>query len=686
MRISRACAVYIPASILFFAASPEAESIPRDANGAPVIPAVFASAPPHLDGILDDPVWTESVRLDDFYVVDYDRPPSEPTTVFLACDSANLYVAARMGDRFPGQIRMAETKRDGQYTNDDHFAIHFDVQHLHNTSYLFIVTPRGTQATTIPDGSPSKVEWQGDWVAAARVDSAGWSVEMVIPMVIFGRPAGQHTIGVAAHRWLPRLQEEMTWPNMGRVRDDTKTGNWEGIVWPAERRRPALMPYIVAERVGGDLSTYAGADMKYTTGSGLTILTTAYPDYRNIESGVLGLDFSYNEQARADNRPFVTEGAAYYPESWIFYSQRIGEMYGGGKLFGQLGRSRVGLLTAYDRNRVVHTAGKWTWQKSDAWNFDQHMVWRHGPADAPHPAGTPMASDHLMYVSIARFTRQVGDREEHYSTQGGFTKTASDTANGYDFEFHWNRHNGNGTFGYALGGRILSSGFIPVEGLLNPADAGQRDITASLEWEKRRERRWFTEVGYWAQLKYSERLNGDLYHKDATLEGWADVTPDVAVALNGKAVDRPPYVDKTLYVWMGWNRRSFGHEGGIEATAGKVKGTDYRFVSAYQNTRIGGQTSLSLSAQGVRHVYPVGHRDRPLGGTDDRYQVIGTAQFDITPEHAVSGRLIESTQGLNGYATYQQVLRRGYDLFIIIGDPSADTWTRRVALKAVVVL
>ncbi|HOS65471.1 MAG TPA: hypothetical protein PK251_12025 [Candidatus Latescibacteria bacterium] len=158
------------------------------------------------------------------------------------------------------------------------------------------------------------------------------------------------------------------------------------------------------------------------------------------------------------------------------------------------------------------------------------------------------------------------------------------------------------------------------------------------------------------------------------------------MALNGKAVDRPPYVDKTLYAWMGWNRRSFGHEGGIEATAGKVKGTDYRFVSAYQNTRIGGQTSLSLSAQGVRHVYPVGHRDRPLGGTDDRYQVIGTAQFDITPEHAVSGRLIESTQGLNGYATYQQVLRRGYDLFIIIGDPSADTWTRRVALKAVVVL
>jgi len=686
MHFTRALAFCLPSVVFLCSADSVAETLPRDERGAPVFSAPARAVPPRLDGVLDDPVWAVATRLDDFFVVDFDRPPTEPTTVFFASDSLHLYIAARMADSAPDQIRMSETKRDGNYGGDDHITIHLDVQHLHSDAYGFTVTPRGTQATHIPDGSPSKVEWQGDWLAATRIDSTGWSVEIVIPKVIFGLPAGGRTIGVYVERWLPRLREESRWPNMGRNWDYTKTGNWEGIVWPPDRRRPAFMPYLVAERDRGNQSVYGGLDVKYTTGNGLTVLGTIYPDYRNIESGILGLDFSYNEQSRADNRPFVKEGYAYFPKDWIFYSQRVGEMYGGAKVFGQLGRNRVGLLTAYDRNDVLHTAGKWEWAPSDSWSWDQHMAWRHGPADAPHPPGTPAATDHLMFVSIGMYMWQTGDQREYISWQGGFTKTASDTANGYDLELHWNRSEGNGTPGYAIGVRWLSDGFIPIEGLLNPRDAGQRDISASIDWEKTSDRHWFPEAGFWLQGKYAQRLNGDLYHKTITLDTWTEVTPDVATGVVAIGRDRPPYVDKTIETWLNWNRRSFGHDGSAGLVFGKVIGTDYRLVSISQSTRIGTQVSLSASAQGVRHVYPVGHTDRPLGGTDDRYQLIGTAQFDITPEHAVSGRLIESTTGLNGYATYQQVLRRGYDLFIIVGDPSADTWTRRVALKAVVVL
>jgi hypothetical protein len=270
--------------------------------------------------------------------------------------------------------------------------------------------------------------------------------------------------------------------------------------------------------------------------------------------------------------------------------------------------------------------------------------------------------------------------------QGGFTRTASDTANGYNLEVHWSRRHGNGTLGYALGSRILSNGFIPMEGLQNPADAGQRDVTGSVQWEITRERSWFTLVGFYGELHQADRLNGDLYNREVALAGYTRITPDVTLQLWAGGLDRPPYVDKTMNAWIGWNQLSFGHHGNLVARMGRVVGTDYSFLSCNQNTRIGSQISLSGSAQGTRQVYPVGHADKPLGGTDDRYQLIGTAQFDITPEHAVSGRLVKGTNGLNGYATYQQVLRRGYDLFLIVGDPSADTWTRRVAIKAVMVL
>jgi hypothetical protein len=60
--------------------------------------------------------------------------------------------------------------------------------------------------------------------------------------------------------------------------------------------------------------------------------------------------------------------------------------------------------------------------------------------------------------------------------------------------------------------------------------------------------------------------------------------------------------------------------------------------------------------------------------------------LDLTTEPAISGRIARTSDGTNGYVTYRQTLRRGVDLFLIGGDPSADTWAKRVALKAVFVL
>ena len=76
----------------------------------------------------------------------------------------------------------------------------------------------------------------------------------------------------------------------------------------------------------------------------------------------------------------------------------------------------------------------------------------------------------------------------------------------------------------------------------------------------------------------------------------------------------------------------------------------------------------------------------PAGGIEHLRQLIGTVQYDLTDERALSGRIVYTNDGVNGYAAFQQMLRRGMDLFLIVGDPSADTWTERVAIKAVFVL
>ena len=50
---------------------------------------------------------------------------------------------------------------------------------------------------------------------------------------------------------------------------------------------------------------------------------------------------------------------------------------------------------------------------------------------------------------------------------------------------------------------------------------------------------------------------------------------------------------------------------------------------------------------------------------------------------AVAGRLVDSTGGLNAYVAYRQKVRRGTDLYLILGDPNADKTTARIAIKGV---
>jgi len=649
---------------------------------------VYANPPPALDGLLDDLVWSHAPRLDNFYCPDLKRLPSESTLVWLAYDSTHLYLAARCCDHRPDQIRMEETKRGGSIWTDDYIELHLDVAHQHREdgAYKFAVTPRGTQHEVIPEGSASKIEWRGDWEAAARVDSLGWTAEVAIPFVIFNRPAGNHTIGVAVTRWLPRTQEGMLWPNMGAKWDYTKNGDWGGVTFPHVSRRPTLMPYMVGQASDSTRDGYLGLDTKYTTTKGIVLVGTLYPDFRNVESEILGLDFSYGERERADNRPFFTEGGESLPSKGIFYSQRVEEMYGGGKLYGQVGNHRLGLLDAYDRDRVNHMAGKWYWQPVPRLEIEHRFAWRHGPEDAPRRDGIPMATDNLAFESKVEKTRMVGDGGEGYEVHGAFTRTASDTSNGYNVKAEYKRWSGGGGGpGLELELGQTSSGFMPIDGLFDLEDANQRSIELTISYYKRRDRTWLQwwEVGSYGH--YAARFNGNLYARTLVMWGGGGSS---STGLHAELFDenRPPYHDRTINVSFWWNDDKLYTKGGLWSNIGRVQGTDYLLLGINQGIRIWGPLSTKLSAQYRRRDYPVGHEDKPEGSIEHQYQLISTVQYDITTERAVSGRLIYSHEGMNGYCSYRQTLRKGLDLFLIVGDPSAETWTKRIALKAMFVL
>jgi hypothetical protein len=139
---------------------------------------------------------------------------------------------------------------------------------------------------------------------------------------------------------------------------------------------------------------------------------------------------------------------------------------------------------------------------------------------------------------------------------------------------------------------------------------------------------------------------------------------------------RPPYRDRIVNLRYQWNIRDFYRSGSVRYRFGQQAGGSYQFVSAGQGFRLSEKLSTRVGLEMLRLDY----RDQE---DDNRTQLVVSGVYDISPERGVVLRLVGRNDGTNFYAAYRQELRRGADIFLVLGDPNAASFTRRVLLKMV---
>jgi hypothetical protein len=59
-----------------------------------------------------------------------------------------------------------------------------------------------------------------------------------------------------------------------------------------------------------------------------------------------------------------------------------------------------------------------------------------------------------------------------------------------------------------------------------------------------------------------------------------------------------------------------------------------------------------------------------------------THSYDLSDERTLSGRMVMRDGNTNFYLAYRQRVRKGTDVLIVVGDPNADEWVSRLAVKA----
>jgi hypothetical protein len=680
--LSRCFAFALATGILMIAGgqtalSAEGPSAPAEAaeTGAtgegpsnPVIEAVYVELPPEIDGQLDDPCWATATRVENFYCSEWDAPAPEETIALICADGDAIYVAVICNDSTPQDIVADETRRGGDMAEDDRIRVWLDPTQQYRNYYAFDVNARGTQAEGIPGGSATKIEWRGDWIAAAGRTDAGWQAEVAIPFSILRYPPEQTTFAFAVARQFARERVNGVWPDMGPTDDLTLAADLVGVHPVAEAPRPILMPYVTID--SGDTEEEgidAGLDVQYQLPSGLTALGVINPDFSQIEDVVEPISFSYTERYLRDPRPFFVTGQSdFLPREHLFYTRRVQDFDAGLKLFGTVGNETIGILDAVTFGEDSAFAGAWKHQ------FDEDN-WTRISAVSHQPRAEP--DNFASELAAGRTWRHPDGTDSMWAVL--YDSRTQGTGSGSSYAVGGSHNRGFGNIQYDWMLRRVTDDFSPSLGYYPDVNniGGELNLQQIDFFEKGP-----VEARQWQlNMQYYPYLDGDGIFSSSLSPGYFVRTRSAhlyGLILNyGRYFD---YDNSDITAICGWNDADLYRRGEINFVRGKRAGGNLTYYKLDQGLRPMDRLSVRVGGEYI-------HLAMPDDSATHQYQAVLTTSYDITPERTLAARAIWRDGGFSAYAAYRQVVRRGMDAYVIVGDPNPTLtgFTSRIALKLI---
>ena len=369
------------------------------------------SAPPQIDGRIDDSVWETATHISDFIQIApiEGARGTEETEVWMAYDSDHLYFAFYAHYSRPEGMRINRADRE-EIRGDDRMSVLFDPFMDQQRAYQFEVNGYGVQADSLvnADGSTGfsrssssssatrggsgstrrsgsgmsssgqfgirgDQSWNALFDTAGQVVADGWTAEMRIPFKSLRYPSRARG---EAHRWgfqITRVirdkSEAQSWSPISRgvAGQLTQFGVLEGLSDLSASRNLEFLPEVTGFRLGsldtdtgvfdrGDPAGEMGLGVKYGITPNLTADVTFNPDFSQIESDRPQIETNqrfalfYPEQ-----RPFFLEGQEIFQTATpltLVHTRTIVDPRFGGKLTGKVGNSTLGVVVADD-----HAAG-----------------------------------------------------------------------------------------------------------------------------------------------------------------------------------------------------------------------------------------------------------------------------------------------------------------------------------------
>ena len=347
-----------------------------------------------IDGVLDEPAWAQAQVFTDFRVTEpLTREPAKyPTELRVLPLPDALYVGMRAVHP-PDQRTHGHSPRDAPNMDADPAILFIDFEGLGKTAYEFTVTISGAKRDSIIlNQTDLSRDWDADWEATTHEDAEGWSAEWRIPWSVAPEGAvhgDKRTIGIFAARYLKHDAVRYAFPAI-ELFEPNFVRDFQHLEVP---RYPTssfdLYPYVSFsyDTLSGVSRGRAGIDVFWKPNGRNQLSVAVNPDFGQVESDNLVVNFSAIETFFQEKRPFFTQGQQLFDlrlnplagenstSDRLVNTRRIGaapdagpesssDVLAAAKYTGIQGDEEYGLFSALERNSLEaegrrFLAGRW---------------------------------------------------------------------------------------------------------------------------------------------------------------------------------------------------------------------------------------------------------------------------------------------------------------------------------------
>ncbi|MHB1001428.1 MAG: DUF5916 domain-containing protein [Armatimonadota bacterium] len=632
----------------------------------PVIQAVKVDIPPVIDGDISDACWQQVPKYSDFFLPNDRTKAPEETIVWLCYDQKNIYAGFHCKDSQPDKIVSEQKKRGGNMGNDDRIEIDIDCFNSFNWDQIpwLQASAGGVQRENLQSGNVSKIEWKGDWTAASKRVSDGYTVEFSVPFSVLQYDSKCKKMGIMFARYHSRTSKWWASPDIGSNWDPRQFCVWDGLELPVSKRKPLILGYSLSGAGKDKYPNKIGLDIKHSFSPRFTGVMTINPDFRNIEQQVDSIDFSYNERYLSDNRPFFQEGSQYFPGSEIFYTRRIEEIDYGAKFLGKMGAYNMGIMRSSSPDNRNATVMK----LSRDLNGKGNLVFAGVQSGVPgrDNLATQFSGDYRIY--------EKGDKRLTAYSLIGSADSMTGIGSGQRFESGLYYGGGPNKWGWSVSNRVVDKDYDPALGLFPEKDlrGWSADISLYKEPKKGKIQNWY--IGFNGNT--TDHKDGSLYYNGLGFNGSVSSRKGTGVYFGTSASERPPYNDHGSYIGCWWGGKTLYRSGDAGFSFGKTAG------GKHVSWSIGQGWDLS-DKMNIRSSYESSTIKQPSPSAFSLNQWISTLSYDLDDERTISGRLVARSGKSNLYFGYRQRVRSGLDAYVTIGDPNADSTKSSLTVKLV---